>query len=162
MRRSIILTALVTSVASSTLTAVAMVALLPAAVDAQVDRLTAAGLTIARADGLQGVAADVRPTGGGIVQVLGPDGKTVRVQMGSGGAPPGQAIQPGAAGAGVNVYDVHGTQVARLSAGAGSNDTQLQLADAEGHVRYRATMDADGNPIIQLFDADGNVTWSAP
>src|SRR5919202_1123799 len=104
MRRSILLTALTTSVASTTLTALVMLALLPAVVDAQVEQLTAAGLTIARDDGLHGVAADVRPTGGGIVQVLGPDGKTLRVQMGSGGAPPGQAIQPGAAGAGVNVY----------------------------------------------------------
>jgi hypothetical protein len=162
MRRSMILTALVTSVASSTLTALVMLALLPAAVDAQIERLTASGLTIARDDGLQGVRADVRPTGGGIVQVFGPDGKTLRVQMGAGGAPPGQAIQPGAGGAGINVYDVNGTQVVRLSAGVGSNDTQLQLADAEGRARYRATLDPDGNPIIQFFDADGNVTWSAP
>jgi hypothetical protein len=100
MRRSILLTALATSVASTTLTALMMLALLPGVVDAQVERLTATGLTITRGDGLQGVVMDVRPTGGGIVQVLGPDGTTPRVQVGAGGAPPGQAIQPGGGGAG--------------------------------------------------------------
>jgi hypothetical protein len=163
MRRSIILTALVTSVASTTLTALVMLALLPAVVDAQVERLTAAGLTIARADGLQGVVADVRPTGGGIMQVLGPDGTTPRVQMASGGAAAGQAIQPGPGGAGVNVYDGKGTQVARLGISGGESAiVQIQLADAQGKVRYRTTLDPDGNPSIQLYDADGQVTWSAP
>ena len=68
MRRSVILTAIVTSVVSTTLTALVMLALLPAVVTAQVERLSTAGLTIVRADGLQGVLADVRPTGGGLLQ----------------------------------------------------------------------------------------------
>jgi hypothetical protein len=163
MRRSVILTAIVTSVVSTTLTALVMLALLPAVVTAQVERLSTAGLTIVRADGLEGLVADVRPTGGGIVRVFGPDGKTTRVQMASGGAGSGQVIQPGAPGAGVNVYDVNGTLVGRLGTHGALNDgVNLQLADAQGNVRYRASVDGDGNPTIELMDAEGNVTWSAP
>jgi hypothetical protein len=55
MRRSVILTAIVTSVVSTTLTALVMLALLPAVVTAQVERLSTAGLTIVRADGLAGL-----------------------------------------------------------------------------------------------------------
>jgi hypothetical protein len=38
------------------------------------------------------------------------------------------------------------------------------LPDVEGldRGRYRTTLDADSNPTIQLFDAAGNVIWSAP
>jgi hypothetical protein len=38
----------------------------------------------------------------------------------------------------------------------------MQLAGAQGNVRYRASVDPDGNPTIELLDAEGNVTWSAP
>jgi len=83
--------------------------------------------------------------------------------MASGGAAAGQAIQPGPGGAGVNVYDGKGTQVARLGISGGESAiVQIQLADAQGKVRYRTTLDPDGNPSIQLYDADGRVTWSAP
>src|SRR5919199_4446898 len=155
MRRSIILTALVTAVASTTLTALMMLALLPSIVDAQVERLTATGLTIQRADGLQGVLADVRPTGGGLLQILGPDGTTPRVQVASGGAAAGQSIAPGPGGAGVNVYNANGIQVGRIGVGASDRPVvQIQLADAQGNVRYRASVDPDGNPTIELLNAE--------
>jgi hypothetical protein len=38
----------------------------------------------------------------------------------------------------------------------------LQIADAQGNIRYRASVDGDGNPTVELLDALGNVTWSAP
>jgi hypothetical protein len=82
-------------------------------------RFSTAGLTIVRADGLQGVLADVRPTGGGLLQILGPDGTTPRVQVASGGAAAGQQIQAGPGGAGVNVYNANGIQVGRIGVGAG-------------------------------------------
>jgi hypothetical protein len=37
-----------------------------------------------------------------------------------------------------------------------------ELRDSQNNVRYRAFVGEDGNPIIQLFDAAGNVVWSAP
>jgi hypothetical protein len=163
MRRSVIVTAVVTSVVSTTLTALVMLALLPAVVTAQVERLTATGLTIQRGDGLQGLVADVRPTGGGIVQVFGPDGTTTRVQLASGGAAPGQVIRPDAPGAGVNVNGVNGTRIARLGTHGVLNDSiMLELDDAQGNARFRAIVDPDGNPTIELMDAEGHVTWSAP
>jgi len=163
MRRSVILTAIVTSVVSTTLTAFVMLALLPAVVAAQVERISTVGLTIVRADGVQGVLADVRPTGGGLLQILGPDGTTPRVQVASGGAAAGQPVAPGPGGAGVNVYNANGVQVGRIGVGASDRPVvQMQLADAQGNVRYRASVDPDGNPTIELLDAEGNVTWSAP
>jgi len=63
----------------------------------------------------------------------------------------------------VNVYDAKGTQVARVGISGGESPiVQIQLADAQGKVRYRAALDPDGNPRIQLYDADGTVTWTAP
>jgi RIP homotypic interaction motif len=163
MRRSVILTAVVTSVMSTTLTALVMLALLPAVVSAQVERISTTGLTIVRADGLQGVLADVRPTGGGLLQILGPDGTTPRVQVASGGRTAGQPVAPGPGGAGVNVYNANGVQVGRIGVGASDRPiVQIQLADAQGNVRYRASVDPDGNPTIELLNAEGEVTWSAP
>lgn len=80
MRRSFVFSLVAPCVVSAGVTALAMLALLPAMVDAQVARTTATGLTVVRSDGLQGMTADVRPTGGGVLQVLGADGKTVRAQ----------------------------------------------------------------------------------
>jgi hypothetical protein len=85
------------------------------------------------------------------------------VQVASGGAAAGQQIQAGPGGAGVNVYNANGIQVGRIGVGAGDRPiVQMQLADAEGNVRYRASVDPDGNPTIELLDAEGIVTWSAP
>ena len=38
----------------------------------------------------------------------------------------------------------------------------LFLADQQGHQRARMVVAADGTPSIELLDADGGVTWSAP
>jgi hypothetical protein len=62
----------------------------------------------------------------------------------------------------VNLYNANGIQVGRIGIGASDRPiVQIQLADAQGNVRYRASVDPDGNPAIEILDAEGAVTWSA-
>ena len=94
------------------------------------------------------------------VAVLDPDGRT-RTLMGAGG-PTGNEPET----ADFVLWAQDGTRIARL----GTRNTptshaagvDLALADADGHVRLDLVVDENGTPSIQMFDADGNVTWSAP
>ena len=86
-RRTFSFTAMASSAISTALSALIFTIALPGLVDAQLARTTAAGLTVVSPDGLEGVTADVRSTGGGILNILGVDGKVVRVSMGAGGGP---------------------------------------------------------------------------
>jgi hypothetical protein len=134
---------------------------------AQVARTTAQGLTVVRPDGLPGVSADVRPAGGGVVQILGVDGKTVRAQLGAGGTANCSPGDTGAyclagANAGLDVRHPDGNLAVRLGLLAPTLVPGVRLVDEQGNVRYQASLDADGNPTIQLFDAAGAVLWSAP
>jgi opacity protein-like surface antigen len=159
MRNTVVLSMLVSSVASAAVTALVVVAMLPSAVDAQVAWLTGSSLTVAGPNGLPGVTAEVGPPGGGIPQVVGSDGKTVRLSLNSSGQPTDGGI---AANAGLNVYNVDGLEVVRVGSNQALNGYAFTLRDAQGTTRYRAAVDGDGNPAVQLFDAQGNVIWSTP
>jgi hypothetical protein len=150
---------LVSSVVSAAVTALVVLAMLPSAVDAQVARLTGSSLTVMGSDGLPGVTAEVGPPGGGILRVFGSDGKTVRLSLNSSGPPADGGI---AANAGLNVYNVDGHEVVRVGSNQALNGYAVTLQDAQGTIRYRAAVDGNGDPTVQLFDAQGNVIWSAP
>ena len=163
MKRIVVLCSLVTSAVWLTLTLCAVVFVFPSVVDAQVARMTAAGLSVVGTDNLVGVTADVRSTGGGLVSIRGADGKTTRINLGCCGAPAGRP--PILGNAGLSINDINGNQIGRI----GTLDqvsppvvAGVELRDAQNNVRYRASVGEDGNPNIQLFDADGNVVWSAP
>ena len=163
MKRGILLTALVASVTSAAVTALVMLALLPSALHAQGApgaQTAAAGLTVTRADGLAGVTADVRPTGGGELTILGTDGKTVRAHLGAGGAPAGQP--PSAAAAGLEIDDANGNGIGRFGTQGGNTPIGVLLTDGQGNDRFLASLDQNGNPSIKMYDASGNVIWSAP
>jgi len=159
MRRTIALSMLASSLVSTAVTALIMLALLPSAVDAEVTRLTGASLAVVGSDSLPGVTAEVGPPGGGILRVFGSDGKTVRLSLNSSGQPTEAGI---AANAGLNVYNVDGQEVVRVGSNQALNGYAINLRDAHGTTRYRAAVDGDGNPTVQLFDEQGNVIWSAP
>ena len=154
-------------------TALAVQLLIPAAVNAQQERMMATGLTVVRPDGLPGMTAEVRSTGGGLLQILGVDGQTLRAQLGAGGTAnctPGDTssyCQEGG-NAGMDVRHPDGSLAVRLGLLAspfGLATTLapgMRLVDTEGNIRYQASLDRDGNPTLQLFDADGRVIWSAP
>jgi len=159
MRGTIVLSVLASSVVSAAVTALIMLTMLPSAVDAQVAKLTGSGLSVVGADGRPGVNVDVGPPGGGILQVFGSDGKTVRLSLNSSGQPGPTGIAPNA---GLNVYNVDGLEVVRVGSIQAINVYAFNLRDAQVNTRYRAAVDGNGDPTIQLFDAEGNVIWSAP
>ena len=159
MQRGIVLSTCVSSVVSAAMTALVLVTVLPSAVEAEVTRLTGSSLSVVGSDGLPGVTADVGAPGGGILRVYGSDGKTVRLSLNSSGQAPDGGI---AANAGVNVYNVDGLEVVRVGSNQALNGYAVNLRDAQGVTRYRAAVDGNGDPTVQLFDAQGNVIWSAP
>jgi len=63
--------------------------------------------------------------------------------------------------AGLNVYSIDGKEVARVGSLWQIDGYGLQLRDAEWP-RLRFGVDWNGNPNIQMFDADDKVIWSAP
>jgi len=57
------------------------------------------------------------------------------------------------------------TTTARLGMGDArviSRATSLRLSDLQGNPRVAIRVEEDGSPSIRMFDAVGNVTWSAP
>src|SRR6059058_361154 len=82
MRRIILVSGAVSFLMAFLGTLVALTLATPIMASAQEARATATGLTVVRADGLAGMTADVRPTGGGLLQILGVDGQTLRGQFG--------------------------------------------------------------------------------
>jgi hypothetical protein len=116
-----------------------------------------------REDGLPGVSAEVRPTGGGVIRVFGIDGKAQRITVGAAGVAPGQPPNP--ANVGVDLFAEDGaTRIGRIGTlpDVPGSPIGVALWDPQGNVRYRATLDSDNNPSIQLFDVAGNAIWSAP
>jgi hypothetical protein len=163
MKRILVLSSLVSSAVWVAMTAITMIFVFPAVVDAQVARMNAAGLTVVGADNLAGFTADVRSTGGGIINVLHADGKTARISLGCCGSHGDQP--PNFENAGVSINDLNGkmrVRVGTLEQPSPGAVFGTELRDSQNNVRYRAFVGEDGNPIIQLFDAAGNVVWSAP
>src|SRR5438093_7347223 len=92
MRRTILLCGAASFLMGFVGTVSALAIATPILVSAQEARVTTAGLTVVRPDGLAGMTADVRPSGGGLLQILGVDGQTLRGQFGAGGT---AACSPG-------------------------------------------------------------------
>ncbi len=157
MKRIIILSSLVTSAVWVVMTALAVVFVFPAVVDAQVARVRFDDVLVG-ADGHTQVHLGTTPTGSS-VQLLNPDG-TVRAQLASGGG----VSNPDPAAAGVNLYYPNGsnTIMVRLGTAAPLDLPAMTLRDSQGTVRYGVSLDASGNASIQILDADGTVIWSAP
>jgi len=51
---------------------------------------------------------------------------------------------------------------ARVAMGIRDGVPGVCITDSAGRLRASVRTDADGNPVIECFDEDGNVTWSAP
>lgn len=50
----------------------------------------------------------------------------------------------------------------RVFLGSRNRTAALELEDAEGRVRMRLAVDSAGTPSLELFDADGTITWALP
>jgi hypothetical protein len=92
----------------------------------------------------------------GAVQLVDVNGKTrVGVDM---GGPDGTL--PNAFG--FHLRNEDGTIIANLGVVNNATGVALVLSDQQGHARINLLVDSDGTPTMQLLDASGNVTWSAP
>jgi hypothetical protein len=117
------------------------------------------------AQGSNGVTLP-QPTGG--VQVYGADGKA-RVRLATGVARTDDGnLDPASAGVTVQYAD-GSTGMARLGtmdfahpAGVAAGSPAVYLKDTANNVRFLAYLDGSGNASIRIYDASGNVTWSAP
>jgi hypothetical protein len=161
MRRTILLisvTSLLSAALGSVLTAWVF---LPPIVGAQETRLRAEALTIVGAGSDRAQFITQWDGQGSELYYLDPDG-TRRLVIGVGGI---DAVDPD--GSGISVFARDGTAVARFGMGRGPLgnlplSTSLILWDPQGQPRVRISVAADGTPVMQLLDADGTVTWSAP
>jgi hypothetical protein len=134
---------------------------LPPLVAAQEARLRAEALTIVGAGSDRAQFITQWDGQGSELYYFDPDG-TRRLVMGVGGI---DADDPD--GSGISVFDRAGTAVARFGMGRGPLgnlplSTSLILWDQQGQTRVRISVAADGTPIMQMFDDNGAVVWSAP
>ena len=163
MQRNLLLAVVVSAVVSACVTAATIALVLPSVVEAQAQQLLVQSLTVAGANG-DGLRLQVRDTGGGLLQLIGSDGKTVKATLASGGA--GQSGAPSALGTGLNVFSPDqgdaGATVARIGTATSTGLPQTFLQDKDGNRRFQVTLDKDGNALIEIRDADGNLVWSAP
>jgi len=166
MKGAILVSAAVSSLVSIIGTVVALNVLAPAIVEAQETRIRAESVVVVDGNGTNRVRMATGPDVRSQVTVLSQAG-IPRVSIGAGGfgrggvvlpdeanlevyAPEGPTSQPG----GLRPIAVLGT----TQDGAGSH---MLLSDRQGQIRIGLRVDADGNPSIQMLDANGNVAWSA-
>lgn len=159
--RTVILSVVVSSMTSILATAVVLTLALPSEVAAQEATLRADQSVAVGPNGTDRARLSLGAGANASISVLSPDGRTTRVLMGAGG-PTGQAPET----ADFVLWAQDGTRIARL----GTRDTadshaagvDLFLADSQGRMRLDMLVAEDGTPTIHMFDADGNLTWSAP
>jgi hypothetical protein len=134
---------------------------LPPAIEAQEARVRAEALSIVGAGSDRAQFITQWDGQGSELYYLDPDG-TRRLVIGVGGI---EVSDPD--GSGISVFDRAGTAVARFGMGRGPLgnlplSTSLILWDQDGRTRVRISVAEDGTPVMQMFDAAGAVTWSAP
>lgn len=151
---------LVSSITSILSTAVVLTLAVPGAVFAQQTSLHANQSIGVGPGGTDRVLLKMGQGINASIAVLGTDGR-MRTLMGAGG-PTGNEPET----ADFVLWSQDGTRIARLGTRNTPNShaagVDLALADSAGHVRLDLVVDENGTPSIQMFDAVGNVTWSAP
>jgi hypothetical protein len=159
--RTLILAVVMSSVTSVVATSVVLTLALPSQVAAQEANLRAEQSISVGPNGTDRARLSLGTGANASISVLSPDGQTTRVLMGAGG-PTGQAPET----ADFVLWAQDGTRIARLgtrdSADSHAAGVDLLLADSQGRIRLDMLVAEDGTPAIHMFDADGNLTWSAP
>ena len=143
-------------------TTLTMALLVPVVAGAQGTGIRAEQVVVGSDDGTDRIRMRTGPSIRAEVQVLAADGTTPRVQMVTGGPIAAAGTVP--AGAGFNVLAADGAfDIARMGTdGPNVLGVTLRLRDREGKDRAIMLVGEDGNPSINLLDADGNITWTAP
>jgi hypothetical protein len=160
MRRPILLAGVLPFVSAFLGSALALSLVIPTLVGAEQEKIQAPGVSVVDGSGVERVSLSTGPAAASSVRVLDTNG-TARVWMNTGGR------GGNSEDAIFLVFDRDGvTNAVRLGTGdpppAHSQARSLQLFDRQGLHRIVLRVEEDGTPSIQLLDADGNVTWSAP
>ncbi len=157
MKRTILLSGVISFVMALAGSALALVLFLPSNVSAQPVGMRADQLIISSESGADRVLLKGSPgPAEGSIQLIDVNGHTrIGVDM---GGPDGTI--PNAFGFHLRAED--GTVIGNLGVVNGGDGVSLVLSDHQGHRRINLLVDSDGTPRMQFFDADGNVTWSAP
>lgn len=157
MRRTILLSGVLPFTMAVLGTVVATSFLWPARGEAQPTIIRAEQVTVIGDNGVDRVRLVTGPGGNAALVVLGADGvRRANVNVGAGLAGP----DPDAAGLTVWARDGVAPRASLRTLAGGAS--ALLLRDQEGQDRLSIRVDADGTPSIELLDAAGNVTWSAP
>lgn len=156
MKRSMVLMAALCGLVAFAM-ALSVTALLhPGAASAQ-DRLVAAeGISIVDSSGVTRMVLHSGPDIGAGVDVLATDG-TPRLVVQTGGT---RGTSPDSAS--VNIHRSDGSRVIRLGIEQEQLGGRLIFEDDQGKARLAIAVDRDGTPSMTMWDANGNVTWSAP
>lgn len=116
------------------------------------------GLTIVGPEGID----RIRMTTGelpGIVDILDKDGN-LRVRLATEISPNGTTP---IGSAGLNVYSANGALTARIGTSSPpKGGVAVLLRDQQERDRIKLSVGLDGEPSIEMFDAEGNVIWRAP
>jgi len=165
MQRGTLLTAFISSVTSTLVTAVVMLAFLPAAVEAQLNTLRAGQIVAVGDNGADRVRLSPGPGDVAMVSVTntrGEDRIRLRVETTADGQPD----------AGIAIRTAGDSPVTMMRLGTVAQDPELPapllhsanllLRDESGRDHIRLLVADDGTPSIQLINAAGELVWSAP
>jgi hypothetical protein len=160
MRRSIVVASLVSGI-WMTVTAVFVIVGLPRVVEAQTTQMRAEAYVLVDPEGADRGALEysTNPQGQPISTLRLTQNGTLRLRMETG--------RNGPEAAALTLRDRQEQTRIRLALATGQGGQVgdvdgIDLFDSGQSVRIHIGVDGSGTPAIQLFDADGNVTWSAP
>lgn len=163
MRRTVLLSSVISSVVSVVVTVSVMHLAIPSIVEAQQDVMRAQGYVLVGSDGLElaRLLPRTNPRTGDVsaVFVLA-QGDVVRTVLGYGGRGP--------EGAALGLRDSSGEPQILLQLATGPEAmsegdlNRLAILDREHRIRVHIGVDGAGSPFIQLLGEDGGVLWQAP
>ena len=156
MRRTILLSGVLSLVMGFVGTLLALAVALPELVGAQEARIRAEQFTIVGDNNADRIRLQTGPGIAAALQVFDASGNR-RAQLATGLGPQSTGDMP--VGAGLNIYAASGQMAGRL--GADAQGSQMVLNDANGRPRLRLRVTDDGTSSIEVLDANGNATWSA-
>lgn len=162
MRRTLLVSIVLPLLMGFLGTMLAQMLAMPALVEAQNARIRAERVTVVGDNGADRFDLATGPGANVAVQVNDVNGVR-RAGFNTGGLLAGNDPD----GSGFNVWAADGTTaMVRLGTGRGPTGTGplrnlLYLADWQGNIRVRLSIDENGNPAMEMLDAEGNVTWSA-
>jgi hypothetical protein len=130
----------------------------PAFVEAQETRIRAESVVVVDDSGTNRAAMSTGPGARSAVRVRSQGGRD-RVIMYTGGTIVGGGTQPDEAN--VSVFVPEADTIAALGTAPDGTGSVMYLRDRQGQTRIWLRVDLDGNPSIEMRDANGDVTWQA-